>query len=265
VRLDVLELPLVGPRRHVPLQLLDAGGGVSILRHIYLSAVSLKVRSHIWSIGFPNLKNLGLRNVTVSTSDLQHMLSNCPNLERLDLYMVHLDPELRVDRPLPRLVYLRLVGCRVTKIELNANRLTTFIFRGRSASAPTITNLGGTSTLRNADIQCYQLTLQESVIVSSLPNAFPMVQRLSLRSTLTLPMLPSPLENTSRFSHLRYLQLLPCLYPPGHRDGNGYPSPAYPPSKYPLDVRVWDKKIPMGIQMGKIYTHRVERVWIWDP
>jgi hypothetical protein len=31
------------------------------------------------------------------------------------------------------------------------------------------------------------------------------------------------------------------------RDGNGYPSPAYPPGKYPLDVRVWDKKIPMGI------------------
>jgi hypothetical protein len=32
-----------------------------------------------------------------------------------------------------------------------------------------------------------------------------------------------------------------------YRDGNGYPSPAYPPGKYPLDVRVWDKKIPMGI------------------
>jgi hypothetical protein len=46
------------------------------------------------------------------------------------------------------------------------------------------------------------------------------------------------------------------------RDGNGYPSPAYPPSKYPLDIRVWDKKLPMGIQMGKIYTHRVERVWV---
>jgi hypothetical protein len=49
------------------------------------------------------------------------------------------------------------------------------------------------------------------------------------------------------------------------RDGNGYPSPAYPPGKYPLDIQVWDKKIPMGIQMGKIYTHRVERVWVWDP
>jgi hypothetical protein len=48
------------------------------------------------------------------------------------------------------------------------------------------------------------------------------------------------------------------------RDGNGYPSPAYPPGKYPLDVRVWDKKIPIGIQMGKIYTHQVERVWVWD-
>jgi hypothetical protein len=51
----------------------------------------------------------------------------------------------------------------------------------------------------------------------------------------------------------------------GFRDGNGYPLPAYPPGKYPLDARVWDKKIPMGIQMEKIYTHRVERVWGWDP
>jgi hypothetical protein len=49
-----------------------------------------------------------------------------------------------------------------------------------------------------------------------------------------------------------------------YRDGNGYPLSAYPPGKYPLDVRVWDKKILMGIQMGKIYTHRVERVWVWD-
>jgi hypothetical protein len=30
------------------------------------------------------------------------------------------------------------------------------------------------------------------------------------------------------------------------RDGNGYPSPAYPPGKYPLNVRVWDKKIPIS-------------------
>jgi hypothetical protein len=49
------------------------------------------------------------------------------------------------------------------------------------------------------------------------------------------------------------------------RDGNGYPSPSYPPDKYPLGIRVWDKKIPIGIQMGKIYTHWVERVWVWDP
>jgi hypothetical protein len=47
--------------------------------------------------------------------------------------------------------------------------------------------------------------------------------------------------------------------------GNGYPLPAYPLGKYPLDVRVWDKKIPMSIQIGKIYTHRVEWVWVWDP
>jgi hypothetical protein len=57
----------------------------------------------------------------------------------------------------------------------------------------------------------------------------------------------------------------PCLYGRTTRDGNGYPLPTYPPGNYPLDVRVWDKKIPMGTQMEKIYTHRVKRVWVWDP
>jgi hypothetical protein len=31
-----------------------------------------------------------------------------------------------------------------------------------------------------------------------------------------------------------------------HRDGNGYPWPAYPPGKNPIGVRVWDTILPMG-------------------
>ncbi|KAM0902482.1 hypothetical protein ACQ4PT_019265 [Festuca glaucescens] len=156
-------------RYKLPLLLLDAGGGLSKLDHINLSFVSLKVPFHAKSTGFPDLSSLVLRLATVSTSDLQHMLSNCPNLERLDMDRVYLDDQLTVHRPLPRLLYLRMVDCRTSTIELNANNLTTFVFRG--SSAPTIINLGGTSGLRNVNIQCYKLTLQQSV--TSLPNAFP--------------------------------------------------------------------------------------------
>ncbi|KAM0834671.1 hypothetical protein ACQ4PT_063450 [Festuca glaucescens] len=112
VRLQVSETMSNHGRHELPLQLLDAGEGVSILRHIYLSSVSLKVPPKKHAIGFPNLKSLGLRSATVPTRDLQHTLSNCPNLERLDLYMVHLGGELRLDRPLPRLLHLCLVDCR---------------------------------------------------------------------------------------------------------------------------------------------------------
>jgi hypothetical protein len=31
------------------------------------------------------------------------------------------------------------------------------------------------------------------------------------------------------------------------KDGNGYPSPVYPAGKNPIGIRVWDKKIPMGM------------------
>jgi hypothetical protein len=209
VRLLVWEtLPGHG-RYELPLQLLDAGEGLSILRHIHLSSVSLKVPPRAQSIGFPNLKSLGLRSAFVSSSDFQHMLSNCSNLERLDLHTVHLGDELRLDRPLPRLLHLCLVDCRVTKIQLIANQLTTFIFRDHFL--PTIISLGETPGLRNVKIHCFRLTSQQAA--SSLPNAFHMVQRLSLYCTCTLPTVPSPLENTSRFPYLRYLQLLFCIYP----------------------------------------------------
>ncbi|KAK1668089.1 hypothetical protein QYE76_056248 [Lolium multiflorum] len=74
VRLLVWETLSGHGRYGLPLQLLDAGEGVSILRHIHLSSVSLKVPPRTQSIGFPNLKSLGLRSAFVSSSDLQHML-----------------------------------------------------------------------------------------------------------------------------------------------------------------------------------------------
>lgn len=79
---------------------------------------------------------------SVSAADLRHMLSNCPNLEWLDLNVVQLDDELRVDKPLSRLLYLRLSNCRPTKIELNASKLTTFIFQGHPLPVITLGETG---------------------------------------------------------------------------------------------------------------------------
>ncbi|CAM0883494.1 unnamed protein product [Alopecurus aequalis] len=193
----------------LPLQLLDAGGGVSILQHLHLSCVSLKLPSP----SFPKLKRLGLCYASVSAADLGHMLSNCPNLEWLDMsnlewldmYKVHLDDddELRVNTPLSRLLYLRLSNCRVTKIELNASKLKTFIFQGDPLPA---ISLGETPALCDVNIHCYMMTLEDAL--GSLLDAFRMAQRLSLCCTCILPEFPWRVENTSRLSRLRHLQLI---------------------------------------------------------
>lgn len=152
--------------QHVfPLQLLDAGGGTSSLQHVHLSYVSLKVPQ---SIRFPNLRKLGLYSALVPTNDLNRVLSNCSSLEWLDLCMVYLKDGLKVDRPLCRLKYLRLADCRVTKIQLNASKLTSFIFKESQGpmSTPAVPmpniNLGEASELHSVHIYCYKLTLERS-------------------------------------------------------------------------------------------------------
>ncbi|XBI20136.1 hypothetical protein VPH35_061496 [Triticum aestivum] len=177
--------------QHVfPLQLLDAGGGTSSLQHVHLSYVSLKVPQ---SIRFPNLRKLGLYSALVPTNDLNRVLSNCSSLEWLDLCMVYLKDGLKVDRPLCRLKYLRLADCRVTKIQLNASKLTSFIFKESQGpmSTPAVPmpniNLGEASELHSVHIYCYKLTLE--------------------RSRPIAPCFPWRPASTSRFSHLTHLHL----------------------------------------------------------
>ncbi|XBI30030.1 hypothetical protein VPH35_053872 [Triticum aestivum] len=191
-------------RYEFPLQsLVGGGGGVSGLQNLHLSCVSLKAPPSSRRMAFPKLQRLGLRSSVVSAGDLRDVLSNCPNLEWLDLYRVQLNDELKLETPLPRLLYLRVSNCGVTKIQLNANRLTTFIFQGHPLAT---IDLRQSSGLRDVNIHCCQITLQQAL--GSLPSAFPMVQQLSLCCFCILPEFPWRLEKTSIFSHLRHLQLI---------------------------------------------------------
>ncbi|KAI5007255.1 hypothetical protein ZWY2020_047203 [Hordeum vulgare] len=201
-----------------PLQLLDAGGGTSSLQHVQLSSVSLKVPSpHTQSLGFPNLRKLGLCSAWLPTNDLNIVLSNCSSLEWLDLCMVYLMDGFKVDRPLARLKYLRLADCRVTKIEMiNASKLISFILEeSLECQLPTPTSilhidLGGpeflmpASQLHSVHIHCHMFTLEHAL--GALPRAFPTVKRLSLHTHI-LPKFPWRPVNTSGFSRLRSLQL----------------------------------------------------------
>jgi hypothetical protein len=117
-------------RYRFPLELFD-GESIFRLQHLQLSFVSFESPSNFCS--FPYLKKLDLHVLLVTRADLQDMLSNCFNLEWLSIVRCHLDgAQLKVVRPLPRLLYLHVTYCDISGIEFIAVNLQTFVYRGRS-------------------------------------------------------------------------------------------------------------------------------------
>ncbi|TVU12164.1 hypothetical protein EJB05_45794, partial [Eragrostis curvula] len=107
-----------------PFELLD-GATMSRLEQIQLSFVFLKLPSEF--SGFPKLKKLDLHLVEGTTKYLQNMLSGCSNLEWLSMVRCSLKEELIVDCPMSELLYLHVSHCEMTKMELQAPKLRTFI------------------------------------------------------------------------------------------------------------------------------------------
>lgn len=161
-----------------PFQLLDSGS-ISRLQKIKLSFGYLQPQTGF--SGFPNLRKLELNLVRVSGKDLQEMLSNCCNLEWLSIVRCHLYDELKVNGPLPHLLYLRFSFCEITKIELHAVKLTTFVYKGR----PVCIDLGKSSTLESADIGFYRVTLEDAATL--LANVFTHVQNLTFDTSYKPP------------------------------------------------------------------------------
>ncbi|GJM84986.1 hypothetical protein PR202_ga00708 [Eleusine coracana subsp. coracana] len=94
-----------------PFELFDMGS-ISRLLKIQLSYVSLLPPTQFR--GFPNLQRLDLNMVHVNGKDLREMLSNCSKLEWLRLVRCHICDELKVKTPLTCLVYLNVTYCRIT-------------------------------------------------------------------------------------------------------------------------------------------------------
>uniref|UniRef100_A0A0E0H1F5 F-box domain-containing protein n=1 Tax=Oryza nivara TaxID=4536 RepID=A0A0E0H1F5_ORYNI len=110
-----------------PFELLDSGS-ICRLQHLQFSFISLQPPS--WFGGFPNLRKLELNLVHVTRKELENMLCNCCCLEWLRMVRCHLKDDLRVDRPMSHLAYLLISCCVITKIELHATKLSTFIYEG---------------------------------------------------------------------------------------------------------------------------------------
>ncbi|CAN6202222.1 unnamed protein product [Urochloa humidicola] len=189
----------VKDRYSFPIELFDSAS-ISRIQHIQLSCISLKPCSPFR--GFPNLKKLDLHLFDVSGMDLDEMLSGCANLEWLSLIRCRLDDVLKVKRPLPRLLYLRVAHCIITKVELRADNLKTFVYHGTQLPI----YLGQVNQLETAELRMYGITLK--YVLTVLPDVLLGVQNITLRTSYLPLEMPLLLENVKSFSQLRFLQLL---------------------------------------------------------
>ncbi|WVZ72777.1 hypothetical protein U9M48_021186, partial [Paspalum notatum var. saurae] len=142
--------------KSIVLDLLPAGSRgeediISRIQHVQLSSVSFKPSSRF--MGFPNLKKLDLHFFDASRKDLEDMLAGCSSLEWLSLSRCCMEDELTVKKPLPHLQYLRIVCCWIMKVELHAENIKTFIYRG--AQVPI--DLGQVKQLETAEINLHRV------------------------------------------------------------------------------------------------------------
>ncbi|GJN00675.1 hypothetical protein PR202_ga17871 [Eleusine coracana subsp. coracana] len=158
--------------------------------------------------GFPNLKKLDLHLFDTQRNNIDDMLSCCPNLEWLSLMRCRMKDELKVKQQLAHLVYLHIAYCSITKADLHAKYLRTFVFRGIQLPI----DLGQVKQLETADLHLYNATLE--YILTVLPKSVCCVQNLSLNTYLPLEM-PSFLKNICSLSQLKILQLFLFIDPDG--------------------------------------------------
>uniref|UniRef100_A0ACD6AFZ6 Uncharacterized protein n=1 Tax=Avena sativa TaxID=4498 RepID=A0ACD6AFZ6_AVESA len=181
-----------------PIEFLDIET-LSRLEQIQLSFVSLELPSQF--SGWPNLKKLDLHLLRISREDLQDMLSSCPSLEWLSLVRCHLNDELKLDRPFTRLIYLQVAHCQITKIQLRAVNLKTFIYRGRQLPL----DLSHVKELETVNTCFFDVTFEYALTV--LPSELPSVRNLHMQAHLLLKS-PWLLENSCKFFMLKHLKLL---------------------------------------------------------
>ncbi|CAL5046649.1 unnamed protein product [Urochloa decumbens] len=180
-----------------PFELLDYGSTLRLQR-IQLGFVHIELPSQF--SGFPNLRKLDLHLVRATAKDLKDLLSSCSSLEWLSIVRCHLDDELKVDLPLPRLLYLRVADSMITRIKFNAMNLETFVYRGWRCPIDT-----RSSDLKDAHIHFFdRISLEDTLTI--LPTVLSRVKNLNLQVKATLQM-PMMLENASKFSQLKYLVL----------------------------------------------------------
>nr|TKW20409.1 hypothetical protein SEVIR_4G086100v2 [Setaria viridis] len=131
-------------------------------------------------------RKFDLHLVRATTKDL-NVLSSCSSLEWLSMVRCHLDDELKVDLPLPRLKYLCVADSMITGIKVNAMNIETFVYKGWRYPIET----------RSLDLKDAHLHFFDWISIEDALTILPTV----------LSHMPTMLENASKFSQLKYLVL----------------------------------------------------------
>lgn len=93
---------------------------------------------------------------------------------------MHLDDELKVDLPLPRLLYLCVADSMLTGIKFNAMNLKTFVYKGWRYSLE-IRSLD----LKNAHLKFFdRISVEDALTI--LPTVISRVKNLNLQIQTTL-------------------------------------------------------------------------------
>ncbi|CAO2037071.1 unnamed protein product [Urochloa humidicola] len=184
-------------RYSFPLQLFTG----SCVKSLCLGFVSMSLPPG--PCGFTNLKKLGLHMVSI-TGDLQCLLPECDVLEWLSLTECSLHPYLILHRPLQRLRYLRLLDCRLHRLELQAPNLTEFEF----TNYPVTFILGDCPNMSMVSIGLLSPEYSFGYACRELPAAIPHVQNsLSISLKIRTEARECVKGSISVFANLRHLAL----------------------------------------------------------
>ncbi|CAD6228237.1 unnamed protein product [Miscanthus lutarioriparius] len=161
-------------RYRFPIELFE-DESISRLQHLQLSFVSFESSSQF--CGFPNLKKLDLHVVSVTRKGLEDMLSNCSNLEWLSIVRCHLDnDELRVHRPLPRLLYLHVAYYAMAQGNGSKFSLSKYLQLKFLVSVEDLTNLVSLASFLSA--APFVENLEIHFAICTLPHGSELIRRL---------------------------------------------------------------------------------------
>ncbi|KAF0896075.1 hypothetical protein E2562_018190 [Oryza meyeriana var. granulata] len=194
-----------------PLHLFTGGscvGGNPCVKSLYLGFVSLNLLplaagGSTTTSGFTNLKQLTLHKVSI-VGDLQSLLPECAVLEWLSLTYCSLHcHDLIIRQPLEQLRYLRVLQCRLQKLQLQAPNLTEFEFTNQQV--PLV--LGDCINMSMASVELLLLSDDFDYICTKLPVALPHVRdRLTVGTAIRTEALVLT-KAGAVFANLRHLIL----------------------------------------------------------